>query len=207
MSVSVIYSAIPPSSTIYRRIQTEKVFSILVAYLFSYGCGIFHFCDEHEEDDEILEDIIERYQDTFGSTLEAEEIIAEFRSELMRTRQAYPEIENRTAMFEQSSVEIKKRLSQELSRMKVADANKIVERLMFGDKTLAPNFLSEEDSLGLISRDLVSQGARILRQIDPEMLFAKDEGWEELCLDHLKRWRTLYFSADEKNEEILVGID
>jgi hypothetical protein len=207
MGVSVLYSAIPPGSTLYARLLREKALSILVAYLFPHGCGIFRFFEiESEEIDEILEDVIETEQETFGSELEANRVIAELRSELRLTRQAYPGIEDRTALLEKSSVKIKERLSQELSRRKFANVDEIVEKLMFGDKTLAPTLLSAEESLGLISRELVSEGASILRQIDPETLFARDEGREGWYLDHFEQWRDLYLSADDKNEEILVGV-
>ncbi len=207
MGVSVLYRAIPPGSTLYARLQREKAFSILVVSLFPYGCGIFRFFEiEPEEINEILEDVIETHQETFGSQLEADRVIAELRCELRLTRQAYPGIEDRTASLEKSSAEIGERLLQELSRRKVANADKIVEKLMFGDQTLAPTPLPREESLGLISRELVSEGASIFRQIDPETLFTRDEGWEGWCLDHLEQWRDLYFSAAEKNEEILVGV-
>ncbi|MEH1801847.1 MAG: hypothetical protein V7L13_22315 [Nostoc sp.] len=207
MGVSVLYSAIPLDSLLYARLQSQKALSILVVSLFPYGCGIFRFFEiEPEEINEILEDVIETHQETFGSELEADGVIAQFRSELRLTRQAYPGIEDRRASLEKSSVEIEKRLSQELSRRKFANAHKIVEKLMFGDQTLAPTLLSADESLGLISRELVSEGAGILRQIDPETLFARDEGRERWYLDHFERWRDLYLSAAEKNEEILVGV-
>ncbi|MBN3883034.1 MAG: hypothetical protein V7K64_06835 [Nostoc sp.] len=207
MGVSVLYSAIPPDSLLYARLQSQKALSILVVSLFPYGCGIFRFFEiEPEEINEILEDVIETHQETFGSELEADRVIAQFRSELRLTRQAYPGIEDRRTSLEKSSVEIEKRLSQELSRRKFANAHKIVEKLMFGDQTLAPTLLSADESLGLISRELVSEGAGILRQIDPETLFARDEGRERWYLDHFERWRDLYLSAAEKNEEILVGV-
>ncbi|MEH1934301.1 MAG: hypothetical protein V7L14_11385 [Nostoc sp.] len=203
MGVSVLYSAIPAFSTLYTRLQREKALSILVVYLFPYGCGIFRFFEiEPEEINEILEDVIETHQETFGSELEADRVIAELRSELRLTRQAYPGIEDRRASLEESSFEINERLSQELSRRKVANADKIVGKLMLGDQTLAPTLLSTKESLGLISRELVSEGASIFRQIDPETLFARNE-W---CFDDFKRWRDLYLSADDKNEEILVRV-
>ncbi|MEH2170936.1 MAG: hypothetical protein V7K41_30660 [Nostoc sp.] len=203
MGVSVLYSAIPPDSPLYACLQREKALSILVVSLFPYGCGIFRFFEiEPEEINEILEYVIETHQETFGSELETDRIIAELRSELRLTRQAYPGIKDRTASLEKSSAEIEKRLSQELSRRKFANADEIVEKLMFGDQTLAPTLLSTDESLGLISRKLVSEGARIFRQIDPETLFARNEWY----LDDFERWRNLYLSAAEKNEEILVGI-
>ncbi|MEH2265270.1 hypothetical protein [Nostoc sp.] len=203
MGVSVLYSAIPPSSTLYSRLQREKALSILVVYLFHYGCGIFRFFEiDPEEINEILEDVIETQQETFGSELEADRVIAELRSELRLTRQAYPGIEDRIALLEKTSAEIEKRLSQELSRRKFANADEIVEKLMFGDRTLAPTLLSTEESLGLISCELVSEGASIFRQIDPETLFARDES----CFEDFERWRNLYLLAADKNEEILVAV-
>ncbi len=203
MGVSVLYSAIPPGSTLYARLQSQKALSILVAYLFPYGCGIFRFFEiEPEEIDEILEDFIETHQEIFGSELEADRVIAQLRSELRLTRQAYPGIEDRRASLEKSSAEIKERLSQELSRIKIANADEIVDKLMFGDQTLAPTLLSTEESLGLISRELVSEGASIFRQIDPETLFTRNE-W---CFEDFERWRNLYLLAAEKNEEILVAV-
>jgi len=207
MGVSVLYSAIPPSSTLYARLQGDKALSILVFSLFPHGCGIFRFFEIYpEEIDEILEYFIETHQEIFGSELEADRVIAQLRSELRLTRQAYPGIEDRRASLEKSSAEIKESLSQELSRRNVANADEIVEKLMFGDQTLAPTLLSAEESLGLISRELVSEGAGILQQIDPETLFTRDEGQEGWYLDHFKQWRDLYLSADENNEEILVGV-
>ncbi len=206
MGVSVIYSAIPLSSTLYTRLQREKPLAILMVSLFSYGCGIFNFFEiEPEEVNEILEEVIEAHQDTFGSELDADQVIAEFRTELRLTRKAYPGIEDRTASLEKTSNEIEERLSQELSRRQIENANKIVEKLIFGDQSLAPNLLPEAESLGLISRELVSEGARILRQIDPETLFAY-EGKDRWCVDHFSEWRDLYLAADEKNEEILLGV-
>ncbi|MEA5622594.1 hypothetical protein [Nostoc sp. UHCC 0251] len=203
MGVSVLYSAIPPSSTLYARLQSQKALSILVVSLFPYGCGIFRFFEiDAEEINEILEDVIETHQETFGSELEADRVIAELRSELRLTRKAYPGIEDRTALLEKTSVEIGERLLQELSRRKFANADEIVEKLMFGDRTLAPTLLSTEESLGLISYELVNEGASILRQIDAETLFARDES----CFEDFERWRNLYLSAAEKNEEILVAV-
>jgi len=42
MSVSLSYSAIPPSSTLYIRLQRQKSLAILVVSLFSYGNGLFN---------------------------------------------------------------------------------------------------------------------------------------------------------------------
>jgi hypothetical protein len=81
-----------------------------------------------------------------------------------------------------------------------------VRKLIYGDRTLAPNILPEQDPLGLISLSLVRVGANILPEIHPETLFAPDEIQEEWAWDHYRRWRDLYCTANENNEEILVGI-
>ncbi|MEH1998404.1 MAG: hypothetical protein V7L00_06560 [Nostoc sp.] len=48
--------------------NVEKALSILVVYLFPYGCGIFRFFEiEPEKINEILEDVIETHQEAFGS--------------------------------------------------------------------------------------------------------------------------------------------
>jgi hypothetical protein len=68
MGVSIMYSAIPPSSTLYARLQYEKALSILVNDLFIYGNGIFNFFEfDSDEVNEILEGVIEAHQDVFDS--------------------------------------------------------------------------------------------------------------------------------------------
>ncbi len=203
MGCSILYSAIPPSSELYLRLQSEKALSILVASLFPYGCGIFRFFEiEPEEIDEILENVVEVYPEVFESQLELDRVIAEFRSQLTLTRQAFLGIEARTAMLEKSADEIEQRLVQELATRQVTNAKEIVQKLLEGDRTFAPNLLSVDESLGLISRELVSEGASLFRQIDPKTLFADNEGW---YLDDLEDLKQLYFDADEHNEVILVG--
>ena len=207
MSVSVIYSAIPPTSTLYARLQREKAFSILLVEIFPYGCGVFRFLElPPEEIDEILAHTVKKYQESFGSKVEASQIIAAFLSELRYTRQAYPGIEDRRTLLENSPTFIEKRLLQELSRRQGANATELVQKLMFGDRTLAPTLLSANKSLGLISRELVSEGANVLQQINHETLLARYEDWEERCLEDLRYWRDLYLLAAEKDEEILVGV-
>jgi hypothetical protein len=208
MGISIMYSAIPPSSNLYVRLQHEKAFSILVNDLFIYGNGIFSFFElDSDEIDEILEGVIEAHQDVFDSIDKSEKIITEFRSELNNIRKAYPGIETRTAIIEKSVDEIEKCLVQQLAIRQIKNAEEMIEKLLFGDQSLAPNLLTEDDEpLGLISRDLVSEGASLLRLVNPEDLYTGDVGWDEWGLDHLKYLRDLYLAADELNEEILVGI-
>jgi hypothetical protein len=205
MGCSILYSAIPPNSSLYLRLQSEKALSILVASLFPYGCGIFRFFEiEPEEIDEIIENVIEIHQEVFESKLELDRVIAEFRSQLTLTRQAFPGIEDRTAMLEKCVDEIEQRLVQELTTRQVADAKEIVQKLLEGDRTFASDLLSPEDeTLGLISRELVREGASIFRQIVPKTMFAENEDW---YLEQLQELKDLYLAADEHNEVILVGL-
>jgi hypothetical protein len=208
MGISIMYSAIPPSSTLYEKLKHEKALSILVNDLFIHGNGIFRFFEiDSDEVDEILQGVIEAHQDVFDSKDKSEKIISEFRSELNNTRKVYPGIEDRTAMIEKSVDEIEKCLVQQLTRRQIQNAEEMIEKLLFGDQYLAPNLLKEEDEpLGLISRNLVSEGASLLRLVNPEDLYTGDLRWDEWGLEHLKYFRNLYLTADGLNEEILVGI-
>jgi hypothetical protein len=110
MGVSVLYSAIPPEGNLYKRLHEEKAFTILMVDLFAYGNGIFRFFEiEPDEVAEILEWVVESHPDTFGSDLDANLWIDEFRAELYRTRQTHPGIEDRTASLEKTSDEIEQR--------------------------------------------------------------------------------------------------
>ena len=121
MSLCVTYSTIPPASNLYSRLQCEKAFGILMVNLFTYSCGIFRFFEINPfEINEILKEVIEKYQETFGSKLEASQIIGEFRYEIRRTRQIYQGIEDRTVLLERTCSGIADRLSKELSKRQVA---------------------------------------------------------------------------------------
>jgi hypothetical protein len=202
------YQAISPTSGLYTRLQYEKAFRVLTFHLFLQGNGIFHiFQDEPIAINKMIEDIIKGNHGIFGSELEASLIVAEFRDELRITSKAYPGIANRRASLEKTSDEIEERLSQKLSRINIENANDIVKKLVFGDKIIGENILQEEDTLDLISRELVRKGASIFRQIDPEELFERDDSWEESCLEDLAELKDLYILADERDEEILMSYD
>lgn len=209
MGVSVHYWAVPPSSTLFRRLQTEKAFAALMGALFPYGCGIFYFFDEidAEEREEILEDAIESRRDVLGSEAEAKRWINEFRLELEHTRSAYPGVERRTASLEKSSPLIEKRLLPEFNLLRNGDAVEFLRALMFGDQELGRDLgLSDEDILGLISPRLVREGAELLNGLDAEALFAKNGVREEYYLEDFLHWRQLFREAAEEGELLLVGV-
>lgn len=205
--VDILYSSIPPSSELYSRLQSEKALNILlVDFLFPFSCAIFYVFEEVElgEIDEALEGIIKMHPTIFKSKLELDRIVADLRSLLDFTCQTFPGIENRAARLEKSWQEIEQCLVQELLRRQVTNAEEFVQKLLEGDRTFTPDLLSPEDeTLGLISRELVREGASLFRQIDPKTLFAENEGW---YLEQLQELKALYLDADEHNEVILVGL-
>ena len=216
MGVTLSYQAIPPTSSFYQRLQHEQTLNILMVSLFPQGNGIFRFFDVDPlfPGDSIrsinndLEGVIKRHHEIFGSELEASLAVAEYRSELILTCQAYPGIEDRRTSMEKTFDEIREWLSRELSRIDSIDGDEIIGRIMFGDRTFAPDMLTgKEESLYLISRETVSEGANILRQIDPvAMLEIKDDDWDEYLLENLVEWKDFCLEADEKGEEILIGV-
>ncbi len=210
MGVTLSYQAI------YQRLQQEQTLNILMVSLFPQGNGIFRFFDIDPlvPGDSIrsinndLERVIKRHHEIFGSELEASLTVAEYCSELILTCRNYPGIEDRRSSMEKTFDEIKEWLSRELSRINFVDAGEIIGRIMFGDRTFAPDMLTgKEESLYLISRETVSECASILRQIDPvAMLDIKDDDWDEYLLENLVEWRDFCLEADEKGEEILIGV-
>jgi hypothetical protein len=75
MSVATIYTAIPPTSSFYLRLQSSSSLRIIAAYLLNYGSSIYNFFDEIDPDevDEILsyftEYALEEYPSVFSSDL------------------------------------------------------------------------------------------------------------------------------------------
>jgi len=56
MGVSVHYCAIPPSSALFRRLQSEQPFATLMRRFFHCGGGIFSFFDEPSRFDDLIAD-------------------------------------------------------------------------------------------------------------------------------------------------------
>jgi hypothetical protein len=207
MGVSVHYWAIPPQSRLYARLQEDRAFNTLMAYLFPYGCGIYRFSEiEREEAEETLDDVVERHRAALGPEPEARRRITEFLAELERTRAEFPGIERRTAMLEKCSSEVEERLTQALQTVRT-DAAGFTRKVMFGDKLLAAHLRPPgEDTLGLVSLPVVREGAAALERLKPEELFPSGEGWGEWHRDNYRWWRQAYLEAAEHAEEILVGV-
>lgn len=172
-----------------------------------YGGGLFSFFDiDLDETLEILECVVEARPEIFGSQVQADLIISNFRSEIYRTRQNYPEIEFRTALIEKSFDDIEQCLAKEFSRRHVQNSDELVKKLMMRDQFLIPNLLIEEDyPIAVFPRTLIQEGARILDLTEPDKLQIDVPYWNKWGLKHLKAWRNLYLAVSERNEVILVS--
>jgi hypothetical protein len=207
IGVSVHYWAVPPSSDLFCRLQSEKALATLMAALFHYGCGIFYFFDEIDPDErqEILEEVIE--SQALGSDVEARRWIEDFRQELDRARSASPGVERRRTSLEKTSRLIEERLLRELQQIRGGEAAEFLRKLMFGDQELGRDLgLPERYTLGQISCALVREGTQVLNGLDAEALFARDGGWEEYHLEDFQRWRQLYQVAAAQGDALLVGV-
>lgn len=208
MSVAILYSAIPPDSNLYQRLQTEKALMLLVERLFPYGNGIFRFFEiEPAEVDEILNDVTEEHQNILGSKSEATVWIEQFQEEIRRTCAAYPGIEDRSTMLE-SATRIEQRLSQKLVEQQVENASEI-RSLIDGVQDFAPHLSSSdyEFRMMFVPLSLVREGARLLQEVDPNTLFTEQEDEGRYYRDQFMWLRNLYLEAAEKNEEILVLVE
>jgi hypothetical protein len=203
MGVSVHYWAIPPQSRLYARLQVDRGFYMLMAYMFPYGCGIYRFSEvDPQEREEIIEDVIQWGQAVLGPEPEARRRVAELLAELERTRGEFPGVEQRTAMLEKCSSAIEERLTQELKTVRT-DAAEFTHRVMFGDKDFARHLgLQLDDSLGWVPLPVVREGAAALERLRPEELFPGSARWDR---DNYKPWRQLYLEAARHGEELLFG--
>jgi hypothetical protein len=209
MSVQFDYWAIPPSSTLFQRLLTDKAFVNLMAALFPHGPSVFFLFDSVAPYgcDEILGSIIESGR--LGNEAEARRLIDEFRLELEQTRLAYPGIGQRRCSLEKSFVPILERISEALRNVP-DDSDKFVTRLMTGDhrflyvghSTCPPDIREDsDDGVGLVPSPLVQEGARLIGELNAEALFA-----HELTFEDFKRWHGLYRDAAALGEAILVGL-
>lgn len=206
MSVSVMYNAIPIDSSLYARIQQENPLCYLVKNLTTYGGGLFDFVttDPFDEIQDILESLVEAHPGIFGT--QADLIISDFRAEIENTHRNYPGIETRTALIEKSFDEIKQCLVREFSWKQLQSSDQFVQELLMGDQSLAPNLLTQEDyPIGMVSYNLVQEGAKILESIDPDQIQVDVPYWSDWGLEHLKAWRDLYLMASRHREVILVS--
>lgn len=221
MGVTLSYQAIPPGSNFYKRVRRERKLNILLQSFFCH-CGIFDSfdinspnnisLDDRRKEDindeltEILEDILEQYNDVFDSELEIRSVLAEYRHELTIACRDFPGIEGRWASMQKTGEAIEKRLSDEFQKRNFPDY--LPSYMMYGDGGFDEDLWTIKDEyLTLISRETVHEGAIVLRQIDPQdLLETIEDGFNEACLRDFTRWRNLYLAADEHGDEILMNV-
>jgi hypothetical protein len=198
MTVLGVFYAIPPGSSFYRCLESQPSIIEIAEYLFDRGRGIYSFFDiEPDQVDIEIKELIEVFcgREYFPTELSVEKAIAEYRSEIMLTRQNYPGVENRELILSGTSIEIQKRLKPELLRRQIENAEEFLTKIFYGDQMTG--------AFGAMSRQLVSQGASILPQIDAEALFPLDS----VLLEDFEALRNLYLAVDANNEEILVSYE
>jgi hypothetical protein len=220
MGVSNYYWAVPPSSGIFTRLQTDEAFLGLMGVLFYRGSGMFHFFTEldDEEGEEILSDAVIRYANLFGPEPAARRLIEEFRHLVEETRLRHPGVERRRCTLDKTARLFMDRLPKVLSHARDdASASAFVEKLLFGDQTHGAleakksDVRKHSDNPGyvcgyFISLSLVKEGARVLSAIDTETALKdelSDAPWE---FESFLRWRSLYVAAAAHDEVLFVGV-
>jgi hypothetical protein len=215
MSVSLHYWAVPPSSGLFQRLQTDRAFLTLMGSLFCYGGGVFHFFDglSAAERENILQDVINRHQKFLGPEPMARCLIEEFREEVERTRLSYAGVEQRRCSLEKTGTFIEERVVQALKDGR-EDASAFVGKLLYGDQPHGAlkdrEFDIEEFSSNpaylcgnFVSQALVKEGAQVLSAIDAEANFFDDTVWQ---LQSFQRWRSVYMAAAAHDEALCTGV-
>jgi len=215
MGVSLHYWAIPPSSGLFKRLQTHRAFVTLMGHLFPYGSGIFFFFDDlsSAEREEILQDLINSQQKVLGPEPMAKQLIEEFRQEVERTRLSYAGVEQRRCSLEKTGSLIEERVAQALKEGR-DDASTFVGKLLHGDQPHGAlkdtEFDIEEFSSNpaylcgnFVSPALVKEGAQVLGALDAETLFIDDTAWQ---LQSFQRWRSVYMAAAVHDEALCTGV-
>lgn len=204
MSVSICYQALPEQSTLFKRLQTEKAFSTLFYDLFNYGYGIFQILDidDREELDELLDGLVEDYQ-VFNSKSDAVRCLNELCMELERAETFYPGLTYRNAYLEKSQKFIEELLLQELRKRHQDNFLEYIEKLLYGDRALAPEMYDKyEDQLLLVPSSVVQNGTQILKEIKPALFESTQV--DQYYLERFGWWREFYLEAAEKGEAVVI---
>jgi hypothetical protein len=212
MSVLAMYNSIPPGSSLYFHLEQDYSLTHLVGSIVSYNGGVFNFFDmDDEEINEALESTYEylirenpgtdRNVPIFTSEMHFQQVVSQLRADVSQTREAYPGIEYREAMLNKITLDMAKSLPLEMTRLQAENPEQTAHYLIYGDKIIGTEF-----GLEAISRNLVHEGANILRQVDSRALLTHAGGdpSDSGAIEEFERWCNLYIAADENNEEIMV---
>jgi hypothetical protein len=204
MGVTVSYTAIPPTSNLYKRLQQEKSLFVIAVDLFMTNAGLFESLDYLPRDDDVLSHFVERYPKLFKAEMDVDIAIAELRWETMEACKTYQGVKHRSASLEKISSEVEDYLTQALTRLQISKPREIALGIMFGYDSFAPKSLSKYSSwtqpLGLIARASVQKGAALLRQIDLKAIEFQED-WHQ---EELQEWIDFYLAVEKNKEEILI---
>lgn len=192
------------TSTLFKRIQTEKAFSTLFYALFNYGYGIFQILniDTQEELNELLDGFVEDYQ-VFDSRSDAVWYLNELCIELERAETFYPGLTYRNAYLEKSQKFIEELLLQELKKRNQDNFLEYIEKLLYGDRALAPEMYDKyEDQLLLVPYSVVQNGTQVLKEIEPALFESTQV--DRYYLERFGRWRKFYLEAAKKGEAVVI---
>jgi hypothetical protein len=200
MGVTVSYTAIPPQSTLYQRLQKEKSLFVLVNHLL-FTTGLFTDFDFGINP---LTELLRQYPNTFKSEMEVDMAIAELRWEVMEVQRVCSKAGG-AASLEKNNERIREYLLQALKTQKISEAATVVGEIMFGDKSFSPPSLTKSEKIepwGLVSRQTVDKNAKILYGIDLNAIKFEYDGDRE----DMQTWIDFYLLADKNKEEIIVVV-
>lgn len=205
MGVSIYYQALPEHSALFKRVQTEKAFSTLFYALFP-NCfnGIFYLlCMDKEELDDILDHLVEG--EVFDSRAEVDRLFNQLYIELERADASYPGLVYRNVYLEKSQKVIEERLLRELKKRHINNFE-YIEKFLYGNQALAPDLYGEiEDQIWLVPSSVIQDGAWMLREIKPEVLFGSTRDLDQqYYLERFEWWREFYLEAAETGEAAIV---
>jgi hypothetical protein len=193
MGVTVSYTAIPPTSNLYKRLQQEKSLFVIAVDLFMTNAGLFESLDYLPRDDDVLSHFVERYPKLFKAEMDVDIAIAELRWETMEACKTYQGVKHRSASLEKISSEVEDYLTQALTRLQISKPREIALGIM-------SKYSSWTQPLGLIARASVQKGAALLRQIDLKAIEFQED-WHQ---EELQEWIDFYLAVEKNKEEILI---
>ncbi|MBW4573682.1 MAG: hypothetical protein KME08_00180 [Aphanothece sp. CMT-3BRIN-NPC111] len=207
MGTSIYYQALPEQTSLFKRIQTEKPISTIFRELSPFRNGIFYIFElDKEELDDILDWLVE-YEEVFDSRADVDRCLNELYMELERAKTSHPGLTEPNAYLDNTQTVIEERLSQELKRRQLDNCIGYVEKLLYGDQELAPQLFDEYDEqLSLVPSSLVQEGTRVLRDIEPEVLFEVAGNREEHYFNDFQWWREFYLEAAARGEAVIIGL-
>lgn len=200
----MLYQALPEQTTLFECLRSDRNISTLFTRLFHYGRGIFHILQlDQDELNEILDWIAS--EQPFSSRLVVQQVMNELCASLERTKALHLGVAEQTAHLEKSQNRIQEGLSQELKRIELDTASVLMEKLLYGNEVLAPEFFeSHDDQLYLVPPKVVKEGAKVLREIDPKNLFGGEGKCERDDRKDFEQWKAFYLEAAERDEAVLV---